>query len=611
MKVWSALMLLECSMLAATSAPPCPREAVQDGDGDATLDIGLLADGSEDPGSLDYPFVRAANLVVDDWNRRGGVVGQRVRLVVRDVGSSAKETSASIRELLELGVAGMLAPLEAEAREAVSKSCAKSGLPVVASVADDEEEVALLAHVLAEGFRTDRIGVVSDGSREAKALHKGLESRLPPPCELVCSERIDAKQKSLEKSFAKTQPDVLVIDAPAAEVAEALRGALAHTSLPIVLTSRSFGPALHGLDRAMFAVAGRCASTFRKSAFLEEHREEHGEPGLGAIEAFEMLEVLLRAFEAAGSTDPEAVRVALQGVELAGPRGKVSCAPGGVLSRPLGLWRLAGGAASPHYPAALALVELSERARDRAPDPDLGAPFRELRTGVFALEEDTQWVLVTFDQGEKSTIDDDLARLGLSTGGRSPLVDRLVEEELLARMMTMMVPKFRRNPDGSSIPEKSLKISFTATLPPKVKVRNVWTAYIAGDDPGAGGRAYPGQGYCEIYSTNLRKNIFQEHALDPPIDGDDLAYLDGSYTFATDYARDRRSEEIRALINAYAGAMALTGAHEIGHLCGLDHSNEDPYGIMNVNEGAGLDPRDGRFSEASMALLEKRLGITE
>jgi ABC-type branched-subunit amino acid transport system substrate-binding protein len=585
--------------------------AAQETDPEPTIDIGLLAGDPDDPHSPDQAFLQAVSFVVEDWNRRGGLNGQRIRLAVVDRGASAGDAQAALEELLELGIAGMLAPLEPEAREATSKSCSKNGVPVVAIETSDEDELALLTQVLVDKFRTARIGLLSDKSKAARTLQKDLEGALGPAAELVLSEKIDANQKSLEKSFAKNAPDVLVIDAPAVEAAEALRGALAQTSLPIVLTARSVGPLLLGLDRELFAIAGRCASTFETSRFLEFYREERGEPGLGGSEAFELIEILLRAIEAAGSSEPEAVRAAFSTVEYEGPRGSVSVTEGGVLAAPLGLWRLADGTTAPHFPAARPLQELSERTQSREPDPDLGVLFGEPRTEVFRLAKGTQQVFVTFDQGKQSTIDDDLAQLGLFTEGKSPLVDRLVKEELMARMLSMLVPKYLLTSDGSQVPGKSLRISFTANLPSKAKKSKLWTAYIAGADPDADGRTYTGSGYCEIYSTNLRKNKFQAHALEPPIGATDLAYLDGTYTFATDYERDRRTELIRALINGYAGALALVAAHEVGHLCGLDHITGDPLGIMNVEEGEGIDPLDGRFSAGNMELLEKQLGITK
>ena len=51
------------------------------------------------------------------------------------------------------------------------------------------------------------------------------------------------------------------------------------------------------------------------------------------------------------------------------------------------------------------------------------------------------------------------------------------------------------------------------------------------------------------------------------------------------YFKEVRFRQIRALVDGYAGACALTGAHELGHLAGLGHDETDARSIMNVAEG--------------------------
>ena len=112
-----------------------------------------------------------------------------------------------------------------------------------------------------------------------------------------------------------------------------------------------------------------------------------------------------------------------------------------------------------------------------------------------------------------------------------------------------------------------------------------------------------------MYSKFIRRTIFEKHALSPAVTAADREYLDGSYVFGSEHERDKRSELIRALINGYAGSMALTLAHEVGHLAGLGHVDDDPVEIMNVNEGAGLDYRDAKFGTPSLESMAKRYGI--
>src|SRR5690606_4552971 len=107
-------------------------------------------------------------------------------------------------------------------------------------------------------------------------------------------------------------------------------------------------------------------------------------------------------------------------------------------------------------------------------DPTLGVPFGAWRTDRFEVEEKTQWVLFHFGEPGESTIDEDLRALGLSSSGAAPLVDHLVKEELMARLLGVNATKWLRNEDGTAIPGKSLRISFATHLPEKAKRGKVW-----------------------------------------------------------------------------------------------------------------------------------------
>ena len=211
--------------------------------------------------------------------------------------------------------------------------------------------------------------------------------------------------------------------------------------------------------------------------------------------------------------------------------------------------------------------------------------------------------------GER-TIDADLARLGLSSGVSSPFVDHLVREELLARTLSIASEKYLRTKDGRSVAGQSLRVAFVAHLA-ESDVRAAWEARLAGADDSANGRAFPGSGSCHVFSTNWLSTV-QAHALETPIGPADLALLDGTYVFGSDWKKDARSELVRALIQGYASSLGLTTAHEVGHLFGLGHDTGDPFSLMNVDgDEIGLAPEDAHFTEAALELLRKTPGVVK
>jgi hypothetical protein len=186
-----------------------------------------------------------------------------------------------------------------------------------------------------------------------------------------------------------------------------------------------------------------------------------------------------------------------------------------------------------------------------------------------------------------------------------------VREELLARALSIVSQKYLRDSRGRSIPGQSFRVSFAAHLLPGVQKHETWDAQVAGSDPRANGRAFPGSGHCEIFSTNWLSTVIA-YALSPPIGPDDLAFMDGTYVHGSDYEKDRRSELVRALIESYAGSLGLTCAHEVGHLFGLEHESGDPRSLMTTtDEETGVAPENVRFSEEALERLRKTPGVVK
>jgi hypothetical protein len=114
-----------------------------------------------------------------------------------------------------------------------------------------------------------------------------------------------------------------------------------------------------------------------------------------------------------------------------------------------------------------------------------------------------------------------------------------------------------------------------------------------------------------VYSTFIVRTIYLRQALMPVLGREDLDYFTRRYEWGTTAEENIRNDEIRCLVDGIAGAFGLTGAHEIGHLAGLAHDTDSPRSIMNVEEGAGLEPAWAEWVPAHRRILESRLGREE
>lgn len=574
------------------------------------LRIGVLAEES----SPHKAFVRGAQRAVEAINKEGK---SKVELVWRGA-SNKKEMTATLKAMQAAPVHALVAPIEAHTAELAKKQL-KGKLPMLSFATTDADVMAAVDRLLVEPLCMTRVALITDHLRPSKKFAKALGSTgLTLPSRMIWQMDVRTKKKKFDKQFQSDRPEVFLFYAEPEAALKFVAENLADDKTPVILTPRSYSKEWHGQKRTVLAIHGLSpAQGATDSQFRRDYETSNGIPGLGAAEGYEAIVALTNAFANAGSRDPEAVNKALETVAIEGIRGRFGYDKKlGAFDQPIGVWMLEDERMIPYLPRVVPLGKTGTQSGDkpkelRKPDPTVGVPFGTWRTRQFKWEAGSQWVLLLWaDDAGFATADDDLHKLGLSTGGEVPLVDHLIKEEIFARVMAITSGKWGRNEDGSAIQKKSLKICFGSHIDPKErkkKKQRLWPARFGGDHEGAGGQAFGT--FCRVYTMFIRRTIFQPNALKPAVSAADLEHLDGTYIYGTNVDKDNRSNRLRALINAYAGSMALTLAHEVGHLASLGHVTGEETAIMNVEEGGGLDYPEAKFCDDSWAILKDRLGI--
>ncbi len=224
----------------------------------------------------------------------------------------------------------------------------------------------------------------------------------------------------------------------------------------------------------------------------------------------------------------------------------------------------------------------------------------------FKWEPGTHHVWVRWRKDEMNTIANDMYVIGLNTKGYEADLEDRVLDDLMGRALSKLNRLFLRNPDGTSIPGVSHRISFTTDPPSKdVRASRQWDMLIGGDDPVAGGRA--GGKTAWVFSTFIQRTLYIQHKLTPPMSATDRQHMLGGYAWDSSADENIRNGAVRALVDGFSQALALTGAHELGHLAGCGHDTEAARSLMNVASGAGLDFEWADWIPKHVKILEKRL----
>jgi ABC-type branched-subunit amino acid transport system substrate-binding protein len=225
----------------------------------------------------------------------------------------------------------------------------------------------------------------------------------------------------------------------------------------------------------------------------------------------------------------------------------------------------------------------------------------------FKWEPGSNYVWLHWGRPEERTIEKDLKAIGLDPGAYDAGLRDEVVDDLMGRTISRLNRLFLRNADGTAVPGVSFNVTFgTEEKPAGLKGGHRFEMVLRGDSQIAGGVAHGTS--CEVFTTYIERTIYAAHALKPELSRDDAVYVNGTYRWGDVLARNLRGDAIRALHDGFTQAFALTGAHECGHMFGLDHDTTSPRSIMNVVEAADLDFDWAEWVPAHLKALETRLG---
>ena len=548
--------------------------------------------------------------------------GRHVEVVALDDGGSEAGLDAAVAKLKARKPVGVLALPAGDLRAAYADVMRRWRVPwfvLTAWTVDGVRgagnvwhlgpSVASQAVAAADALRSPlgaaSVAIVHEPTTLGLELRDALHRNLPPVAQDLGARAIEPGQEAaLVASLAALKPDWTYVAATGRHLEAFVRavGAL-EPPLKCLYADGARSDALLAAAPKAFAGSvalggpdpegeGRAGETLVLT--LEKAGEPSEETTVRAAEAARRL--LLAAGTADGTSLKKLLEALAPETPVQGLLGKVGFEPpGGIRYFPHRLWRVRKG-------------RFEEWPAGALPTPECGPPLGFRRVKPVATNPRGRLGWLTWGEKPVRTIEADLKGLNLTSGGYDPEMDGLVKDEILARAIRIAYRLFRREADGTPILGWSWGMAFTTEKPAEITPSTVWIATVAGDDPAAGGRV-TGANTVAVYSTFLKRTMYEIHRLDPPLAVEDKPVLLARYRWGEDKAADLRAQKVQCLIDGFASAIGMTLAHEFGHLCGCGHDVEHPTSIMNVVAGAGAAWSDAVWIPAHQKNLTQTLGI--
>lgn len=611
---WTGTLLLALAGLARVPAPEAG--AAPRGE---PLVLGLLGWAADGPGLASAEVAARLALALPGLPDAGG---RTLEVLRADDGGSEAGLEAALRTLRARKVSGVIALPSGDLRAAYAEAARRLRVPwiVIGPWSVDGVHGAggvwhLGPSITAQGLAAAdalrsplaavSLAVVHEPTSLGRDLARVLARNRPPVAQdLGTFEWAPGHEAEVLAALVAKQPDWTYVAATGRHLASFVRawgtveGAprclfcdLARSDDLLALAPQAFersvvlgGPDPEGLGRVGEALLSA----------LEKAGARADEAGVRAAEAARRLAAA--ALRADGSGMKKLVEALAPEAPVAGLCGRLGFEPcGGVRFFPLRPWRVERG-------------RFAEWPEGLLPTAQCGPPLGFGRVPPASAPPKGRVGWLTWGEKPVRTIEADLAGLHLASGGYDPELDDLVKQEILERALRIAYRLFRREADGSAIPGWSWGLTLTTEKPAEITPSTVWVATVAGDDPDAGGRV-TGAGTVAVYSTFLKRTMYEKHRLDPPLSVDDKPLLLARHRWGADKAADLRAQEVQCLIDGFASAIALTLAHEFGHLCGCGHDTEHPASIMNVVAGAGASWAEAVWIPSHQKNVTSTLGI--
>ncbi len=338
-----SVLLLVAVLISAVGLPVFAGGQQDSAGSSAPIKIGVAGAHSGDLASYGIPSVKAAELVVAEWNAKGGVLGRQIELVVEDDQCKPEVATNTAAKLVGEGVVAVIGHICSGATKAalgiykdeniICISPSATNPPLTQSgdypnfyrtIAPDDAQARLEVDFAADTLGIKKIAVLHDKGDYGKGLAEFAKAMIESDgkMEVVLYEGITvgAVDYSAVINKIKNSGAEAIIFGGYHPEASKLISQIKKKGMDTIFISDdgvkddTFIKVAGEFAEGVYATGPMDTSTNALTMAAEEaHRAEYGEdPGAFFLNAYAATAAILNAIEKAGSTDYEAVSKALK-----------------------------------------------------------------------------------------------------------------------------------------------------------------------------------------------------------------------------------------------------------------------------------------------------------
>jgi branched-chain amino acid transport system substrate-binding protein len=315
------------------------------------IKIGVAAQMTGAEAKMGNDFKNGVTLAVNEWNSRGGVLGEKIEVLIGDDQADPKQAVSVANKLVNDGVAGVIGHFNSSCSIPASDVYNRADIPMITPASTnprltergyrgvfrvcgtDEQQGRVAAEFVKDKLKIKRVAVIHDKTTYGQGFADLFKKHLGGDIEVVYYSGItkgDKDFKTVLTSIKEQHPELIFFG-----------GIYPETGL-LVKQSRELGimvPFMSGdgsIDPKFIEIAGAKAAegtylTFSPDtrnipsakSFNENYEKRFGEIGPYSIYAYDAANILLAAIKDAGTADGKAVSDKIHSKEFSGALGKI------------------------------------------------------------------------------------------------------------------------------------------------------------------------------------------------------------------------------------------------------------------------------------------------